>query len=170
MNCSLPGFSVHGDSPGRNTGVGCHALLQGIFPTQGSNPGLCIASKFFTIWGTREARVKWETLWTELPGQGSREGAGAQSNEETGPRRFQRLICNGARECQGDKGRTPADPDYTGHLWGRGRRQGLPSARFPFHGPLRGASQVIPGKVRVAERREKERKRVKIEYCPAVQA
>ena len=27
------------DSPGRNTGVGCHALLQGIFPTQGSNPG-----------------------------------------------------------------------------------------------------------------------------------
>ena len=40
MDCSLPGFSVHGDSPGKNTGVGCHALLQGIFPTQGSNPGL----------------------------------------------------------------------------------------------------------------------------------
>ena len=29
-----------GDSPGKETGVGCHALLQGIFPTQGSNPGL----------------------------------------------------------------------------------------------------------------------------------
>ena len=28
------------DSPGQNTGVGCHFLLQGIFPTQGSNPGL----------------------------------------------------------------------------------------------------------------------------------
>ena len=28
------------DSPGRNTGVGCHALLQGIFPTQGSNAHL----------------------------------------------------------------------------------------------------------------------------------
>ena len=27
------------NSPGKNTGVGCHALLQGIFPTQGSNPG-----------------------------------------------------------------------------------------------------------------------------------
>ena len=27
------------DSPGKNTGVGCHFLLQGIFPTQGSNPG-----------------------------------------------------------------------------------------------------------------------------------
>ena len=28
------------DSPGKNTGVGCHALLQGIFPTQWSNWGL----------------------------------------------------------------------------------------------------------------------------------
>ena len=39
MDCSLPGSSVHGDSPGKNTGVGCHALLQGIFPNQGPNPG-----------------------------------------------------------------------------------------------------------------------------------
>ena len=37
MDCSVPGSSVHGDSPGKNTGVGCHALLQGIFPTQGLN-------------------------------------------------------------------------------------------------------------------------------------
>ena len=28
------------NSPGKNTGVGCHSLLPGIFPTQGSNPGL----------------------------------------------------------------------------------------------------------------------------------
>ena len=28
------------DSPGKNPGVGCHFLLQGIFPTQGSNPNL----------------------------------------------------------------------------------------------------------------------------------
>ena len=40
MDCSPPGSSVHGDSPGKNTGVGCHALLQRIFPTQGLNPGL----------------------------------------------------------------------------------------------------------------------------------
>ena len=39
-DCNPPGSSVHGDSPGQNTGVGCHALLQGIFPTEGSNPGL----------------------------------------------------------------------------------------------------------------------------------
>ena len=37
MDCSPPGSSVHGDFPGKNTAVGCHALLQGIFPTQGSN-------------------------------------------------------------------------------------------------------------------------------------
>ena len=37
MECSPPGSSVHGDSPGKDTGVGCYALLQGIFPTQGSN-------------------------------------------------------------------------------------------------------------------------------------
>ena len=40
MDCSPPGISVHGHSPGKNTGVGHHALLQGIFPTQGSNPRL----------------------------------------------------------------------------------------------------------------------------------
>ena len=40
MNCSPPGSSVHGDSPGKNTTAGCHAFLQGIFPTQGLNPGL----------------------------------------------------------------------------------------------------------------------------------
>ena len=28
------------NSPGKNTGLGCHSLLQGIFPTQGSNAGL----------------------------------------------------------------------------------------------------------------------------------
>ena len=36
-DCSQPGSSIHGNSPGKNTGVGCHALLQGIFLTQGSN-------------------------------------------------------------------------------------------------------------------------------------
>ena len=38
MNCSPPDSSVHGDSPGKNTGVGGHFLPQGILLTQGSNP------------------------------------------------------------------------------------------------------------------------------------
>jgi len=38
MDCSPPGSFIHGDSSDKNTGVGCHALLQRIFPTQGLNP------------------------------------------------------------------------------------------------------------------------------------
>ena len=37
---SPPGSSVHGITPGKKTGVGWHALLQRIFPTQGLNPYL----------------------------------------------------------------------------------------------------------------------------------
>ena len=40
MDCSPRGSPVPGDSPGKNTGVGRHSLLQGIFPTQGLNLGL----------------------------------------------------------------------------------------------------------------------------------
>ena len=34
MDCSPPGSLVHGDSPGKNTGVGYHALLQGTFTSR----------------------------------------------------------------------------------------------------------------------------------------
>ena len=40
IDYSPPGSSVHRDSPGKNNGVDSHALLQEIFPTQRSNPGL----------------------------------------------------------------------------------------------------------------------------------
>ena len=40
VDCSPPGTSVHGDSLGKNTGVGSLSLLQGIFLTRGSDPGL----------------------------------------------------------------------------------------------------------------------------------
>ena len=43
------------DSAGKNTGVGCHALLQGVFPTQALNRGLnCTADGFSAIWASRE--------------------------------------------------------------------------------------------------------------------
>ena len=44
MDCRPPVFSVLGDSPGKNTGVGCHALLQGIIPTHVSRS----SAGFFT--------------------------------------------------------------------------------------------------------------------------
>ena len=55
MDCSLPDSTVHGDSPGKNTGVGFHALLQGIFPIQGLNPGLL--------------HCRWVLLMSEPPGK-----------------------------------------------------------------------------------------------------
>ena len=39
MDCSPPSISVYVVSPGKNTGARCQALLQGIFPSQGSNSG-----------------------------------------------------------------------------------------------------------------------------------
>ena len=48
------------NSPGENTGVGFHALLQGVFPTQGLNPPLmspALAGEFFTTPATWEALI-----------------------------------------------------------------------------------------------------------------
>ena len=59
MDCSLPNFSVRGIFQAEKTGVGCHSLFQGIFPTQVSR----IEGSFFTIWATREASsVKYKVL------------------------------------------------------------------------------------------------------------
>ena len=44
------------NSPGQNTGVGSLSLLQGIFPTQGSNPGLPHCRQILSRWATRETQ------------------------------------------------------------------------------------------------------------------
>ena len=44
------------DFPGKNTGVGCHVLLQGIFLTQVLNPRLLLSSAFFITSATWEAQ------------------------------------------------------------------------------------------------------------------
>ena len=56
-DCSLPSSSVCGDSPGRNTGLGCH--LPGDLP----NPGIearfsALKGRFFTAWATRETQKR----------------------------------------------------------------------------------------------------------------
>ena len=57
MDCSPPGSSVHGLSQAKILeGVGCHFLLQGIFLTQGLNPGLL--------------HCRWILFTTEPPGKG----------------------------------------------------------------------------------------------------
>ena len=56
IGCSPPGSSVHGILRGKNTGVGCHFLLQGIFPTTDWIGVSHIAGRFFTIWATGKPR------------------------------------------------------------------------------------------------------------------
>ena len=54
MDYSPPGSSIHGDFPGKNNGVGCHALLQGNV----SNPGI----------KPRSLTLQVDSLASELPG------------------------------------------------------------------------------------------------------
>ena len=61
VDCSPPGSSAHGDSPGKNTGVGCHALLQGIFLTQDWTWVSHIAGRCFTFWAIREV-LGWQQM------------------------------------------------------------------------------------------------------------
>ena len=57
MDCSPSSSSVHGDSPGEDTGVGCHSLLQGIFPTQRWNWGFLHCRQRLYRWAAREALI-----------------------------------------------------------------------------------------------------------------
>ena len=52
-----PGHLCPWDFPGKNTGVDCHFLLQGIFPTQGWNVNLRIGRLFLYHWATGEAPI-----------------------------------------------------------------------------------------------------------------
>ena len=61
-NCQAP-LSV--EFPGKNTGVGFHSLLQGLFPTQESNPGVLHCKRVLYHIATREALLKC-ILWAKL--------------------------------------------------------------------------------------------------------
>ena len=65
MNCSLSGSSVHWGSPGKNSEVGCYALLQGIFPTQGLNPGLSLCRQI--LYHLSHQGSPWILDWVAYP-------------------------------------------------------------------------------------------------------
>ena len=84
VDCSPPGSSVHGKfqirilewkKKKKNTGVGCHFLLQGIFPTQGSNPCLLVSCvsyigrRVLYHWASWEVpvRYKFMLMYTFVP-------------------------------------------------------------------------------------------------------
>ena len=89
MDCSLPDSSVHGESLGKNTGVGWHVLLQGIFPTQGSNPGLPHCRRILYQLSHQGRLGPWESLpkhWKILPGGGPEQGGLQDMSASSGPR------------------------------------------------------------------------------------
>ena len=70
----LARFLCPWDSPGKNTGVGCHALSRGYSLPRDRTQVSCTADRFFTIWATREApalQTKCQTLlvpmWATQP-------------------------------------------------------------------------------------------------------
>ena len=65
MDCSPPGSSVHGDSPGKNTGVGCYALPPGDLPNPGTD--------------SRSPTLKADSLLSEPPGEPKNTGVGSLS-------------------------------------------------------------------------------------------
>ena len=65
MECSPPGSSVHGDSPGKNTGVGCHALPPGDLPSPETEP--------------RSLTLQVDSLPSEPPGKPKNTGVGSLS-------------------------------------------------------------------------------------------
>ena len=64
MDCSPPGSSVPWDSPGKNTGVGCHFLLQGIFPRiePASITSPSLAGEFFTTTPPGKPGLGWPSI------------------------------------------------------------------------------------------------------------
>ena len=79
MGCSPPGSSVHGTSPGKNTGGGCLALLQGFCPTQGSNPGLPPCRQILYHLSCQEAQEYWSGYPIPSPGYLPNPGIGLGS-------------------------------------------------------------------------------------------
>ena len=65
MECSPPGSSVHGVSPGKNTGVGCHALPPGDLPSPETEPRLLT--------------LQVDSLPSEPPGKPKNTGVGSLS-------------------------------------------------------------------------------------------
>ena len=65
MDCSPAGSSVHGDFPSKNTGVGCHALLQRNLPKPGIKP--------------KSPTLQADSLPSELPGKPKNTGVGSLS-------------------------------------------------------------------------------------------
>ena len=76
LDCSPPCPSVHGDSPGKNTGVGCMPSSRGSSQPKDLTQVSCTTGRFFTIWATRGAQEYWSKQ--PIPSRGELPGAGIE--------------------------------------------------------------------------------------------
>ena len=65
-DCSPP-VLLPWDFPGKNIGVSCHFLLQGIFLIQGFNPCLLIGRQIVDHWATRRSSFPSQTMSAQYP-------------------------------------------------------------------------------------------------------
>ncbi|XP_055426747.1 uncharacterized protein LOC129645509 [Bubalus kerabau] len=85
------------DSPGKNTGVGCHALLQRIFPTQGSNPGLLHCRQILSHMSCKEVPPTFEVDAKTYPRTESPGSAGQETS-------ISGLLSSRSRKSRGTRG------------------------------------------------------------------
>ena len=90
VDCTLPGSSVDGIFQARNTGVGCHFLLQGIFPTQGLKQGLLHCRQTLYHLSHRGSPIQ------QAGGEPSREDDGWGRVRE----RLEPLFCRSSLQCR----------------------------------------------------------------------
>ena len=103
FNCSVVFYSLrpHGlqparllcpwDFPGKDTGVSCHCLLQGIFPTQGSIPIFCIAGIFFIAEPSGKLKVP--------PTRGKSRNLGKGKQQSLQERRGKKILESKLHKC-----------------------------------------------------------------------
>ena len=128
--CNPPGSFIHGDSPGKNTGVGCHALVPGISPTQGSNPSLPHCRWIFFLQPEPPGKVRGGST-ENVPGM--REGKEGHSIS---------ALCPGLEHRVEQSGRVPPPsihraPITARHVcsWGAGGPEGQEDKRIQVYGP-----------------------------------
>ena len=82
MDCSSPGTSVNGNFPGKNTRVGCHFLLQGIFLTQGLNSCLLLLLRC-QVDSLHQDTNNWDQPYEETVRKLSSTSQGKEDTQET---------------------------------------------------------------------------------------
>ena len=126
MDCSLPGSSAHREE---YTGVGCHFLLQGIFPTQGSNSHLLHWQADSLL--LCHLRSPWDTLIYVPSSQSALSGERLEKIDQGKP-------CGGTCKCKGGQ-RRKAGVRSGSVVWAKGDTQPALSLRGTwlsiFHTP-----------------------------------